>query len=131
MSPRAPRGAPLMTAMGANTRLQIMSGAGEIGEALAVETPGPSTAADLEKVVAGGGQRARLGVVPRHRPAAPLQAPLHHGRTVLGVVGQEGGSPMDPASGAAAVGPASGRGREALGEKAFWGRFLINDGMTS
>jgi hypothetical protein len=106
-----------MTAMGAKKLLQIIIGAGEIRDAIAVEKPGPITAADLEKVVDGGGKRARFGVVPCHSPEEPLQAPLHHGLTVLVVVVQDVGRPMDPAIGDADVGPESGSCREALVEQ--------------
>ena len=106
-----------MTAMGAKNLLQIIIGAGEIRAAMAVEKPGPITAADLEKVVDGGGQRARFGVVPRHRPEEPSQAPLPHCRTVLVVVVQDMDRPMAPAIGDADGGPESGRCRAALVEK--------------
>jgi hypothetical protein len=106
-----------MTAMGAKKLLQIIIGAGEIRYAIAVEKPGPIAAADLEKVVDGGGKRARFGVMPRHRPEEPLQAPLHPCLTVLVVVVQEVGRPMDPAIGDADVRPESGSCREALVEK--------------
>jgi hypothetical protein len=99
-----------MTAMGAKKLLQIIIGAGEIRDAIAVEKPRPITMADLEKVVDGGGQGACFGVVPRHGPEEPLQAPLHHGRIVLVVVVQDVGRPMDPAIGDADVGP-QGSGR--------------------
>src|SRR5438552_3985038 len=112
--PLAPRGAPLMPAMGAKQLLQILIGAGESRDAIAVEKPGPITAADLEKVGDGGGKRARFGVVPCHRPEEPPQAPLHHGLTVLVVVVQDVGRPMDPAIGAADSRPDRGIGREAL-----------------
>jgi hypothetical protein len=94
-----------MTAMGAKKLLQIVIGAGEIRDAIAVEKPRPITTADLEKVVNGGGQGACFGMVPRHSPEEPLQAPLHHGRIVLGVVVQDVGRPMDPVIGEADIGP--------------------------
>jgi hypothetical protein len=72
-----------MTAMGTKKLLQIIIGAGEIRDAIAVEQPGPITAADLEKVVDGRGKRARFGVVPRHGTEQPLQAPFYHYLTVL------------------------------------------------
>ena len=70
-----------------------------------MEKPRPITPADLEKVVDSRGQGPCFGVVPRHRPEEPLQAPLHHGRPVLVVVVQDVGCPMDPAIGDADVGP--------------------------
>jgi hypothetical protein len=94
-----------MTAMGAKKLLQIIIGAGESRDALAVEQPRPITPADFEKVVDGGGERAGFGMVLRHRPQEPLQAPLHHGRPVLVVVVQDRRRPMDPAIGDADVGP--------------------------
>ena len=100
--------------MGATKRLQIMLGAGELRHASAGAKPGPSPAAALEKVGDGRGQRARVGVVPRHGPAEPQQAPLPHCRTVLGCSVQDVGRPMATARGAAPGGPESGRGREAL-----------------
>ena len=99
-----------MTAMGAKKLFQIIIGTRESGHAITVAQTGPRTLADLEKVVDSGGQGACFGVVPRHRPEEPPQAPLHPGRPVLVVVVENVGRPMAPARGAADVGPqCSGR----------------------
>jgi hypothetical protein len=99
---------PCRGAMRANALVQIMIGTREVRHARAVEQAGPSTAADREQVVDGGGERARVGWVPCQSAEEPVQAPLHRRLAAVAVVVQEGSGTMHPALGHTHVGPQGG-----------------------
>ena len=99
---------PFVIAMRAKELFEIIIGAREIRHARAVEKPRPITAADLEKVIDSGGERARGGAVPCHGSEEPLQAPLHHCLIPLVFVVQDVSRTMHPVIGHPHVRPQGG-----------------------
>jgi hypothetical protein len=89
--------------------LQVIIGAGEIGDAIAVKQARPVATGDLAEVPECGGQRARSGLLACHGPKEPLHTLFHGCRRMVFVIGEEVGDSMYPAIGYLHVGPEGSR----------------------
>src|SRR5262245_60139971 len=86
-----------MIAIGAKKLLQLIIGAGQIGNVIAMKQAWPVAAADLQKVPHGGCEGPGFGCMLPHGPEQSLEPLLHRSPWLLGVIGQNVRGAMDPA----------------------------------
>ena len=89
---------------------QIVVGAREIGDLVAVEETRPITGGDLEEMIDRRGEGANLAAVADHRREEIVVGRLDLGAGLSVMIGQDVGSPMDEGVGRADFGP-KGSGR--------------------
>jgi hypothetical protein len=94
-----------MIAIGAKKLLQIIIGAGQVGNVLTMKQTWPVAPADLQKVLHRGREGPGFGLMLPHGSAQPVQSPLHGGPCLLGVIIQDVRGAMDPAIGHTHLGP--------------------------
>src|SRR5215831_12403664 len=109
----APGHAPLVVAMRAKVLLQVVIGPRQLRDLIAMEQAWPVTARNLEEVRQRRGERPGGSLVPRHRAQQAAQATLHSRSCALLFIGEDVGSPIDPAIGDAHGGPQGGGRRQA------------------
>ena len=96
---------PLVAAVRPEQLLEVVVGARQVGDGVAVEQAGTVAAGHLEEVVDGAGERAGLGAVSADGGDEPGEAAGDRGRIETGRVVQDPGRAVHPAVGAADVGP--------------------------
>src|SRR5215468_6896606 len=101
----APGRASFMIAIGAKKLLQIIIGAGEVGDAIAVKQTRPVAAADFQEVRHRRREGPGFGLMPSHGPEQPLQTSLHGCRSALFFIAEEVGHTLHPAIGHAHIWP--------------------------
>ena len=108
---------PLVTAVRAEQPLEVVVGARQVGDGVAVEQAGAVAAGHLQEVVDGAGERAGLGAVARHGGEQPVEAAAHRLRRLAGGIPQDPGRPVDPGVGATDRWPQALRALEPAGEQ--------------
>jgi hypothetical protein len=104
-----PGRAPLMVALGAKLMLEVVVGARQIRDRVAVEQPRTVATGDLAEVVDGAAETARAVTVTEHGANHSVEAALHRG-SLLGLrIGQDVGRLVHPRIDPLDVGPQPGR----------------------
>jgi hypothetical protein len=88
-----------MVTMGAKEVFQVVVGAGQVRDIIAVEEPRPVAPGDFEEMHDARFQLSSFGTPALHRTEQTLKAPSHMGPIKLGRVAQEVGSGMHPSIG--------------------------------
>ena len=102
------RGTPLVVALRAKLMLEVIVGARQIRNSVAVEQPGAVAAGHLAEMVDSAAEAARAVTVQGHGAEQSVEAALHRGRILGSMVVQDVGRLVHPRIDPLDVGPQRG-----------------------